>query len=136
MRSKTSMRVRVVTIASVALGLLATSACTNVAGLTGYEFVDGGGGGGDGGSGDGAFDDAPRPMGDGAVGDGGMCAATLTGFAAACASCGQAKCCNQAVVCTAVPLCISRAKANNCSGGDAACRSLTDCLRTNCMCGG
>ena len=129
------MRVRtVLVVASVAIGLLVTSACTNVVGLTGYEFVDA--------TTEAGGDDGPRadaPARDGAPGNeaGNVCSGAFSSFPLACASCAESKCCSEAVLCAAVDTtCAQRARTNTCTGSaaDAACRNLTRCLKDRCGC--
>lgn len=130
MRSRQSKRVRtVLVLASVGIGLLVTSACTSVVGLTGYEFVDATI---EASGGDGPRADAPAR--DGATGT--VCKGSFSGLPPACASCGESQCCSEAVACAAVDTCVQRARTNTCTGlaVDVACRSLTKCLKDKCGC--
>ncbi len=119
-------------LTATAFGVLVTSACTNVAGLTGYEFGDA--------SGDGEAD-GRAPAGDSAtdasVADGGRCKASFGGAGGsdACSSCAEQNCCAQTVSCGLTANCLQRARKGNCTVADVECLKMVACLGANrCAC--
>ena len=109
-------------LTATAFGVLVTSACTNVAGLTGYEFGDASGEGGP---------DARAS--DGAATEAGACKGIIDAGANTnpeCAACAESKCCEALTACSGV-VCLVAARANKC-GGDGACQKLARCFVDKC----
>lgn len=120
-------------LGATAFGVLVTSACTNVAGLTGYEFgdasEDGGGSGSDASVSDARVSDAP------VAADGGGCKGVIdAGVATAnpdCVACAESNCCDALAGCSDT-ICLLAARTSRCMG-ERACQKLAACFTEKCM---